>query len=279
MRREDYERKANEAIQDYVSDGTSLEISIVKIARRDSMNPEQIKRLVEMANTGTFLELFQKTAGGDDRIVDFDVADPDSVIKSFYDSSPGNLEKAACIKEGVDDSVYYTNVRDENSPYEYVDGDLEKVASEESPEESVPANWQEELIRNRKVAQVLEDRVCNAEITAGECADKLAAYFRGIYSRDKYKGFEKNALALYGSGAVLALSAVRKRLGMDRILSIPNSSVVKQASLYFVVDEKSKGMDEVGTYLKCASVVSESSRALSIVSEKINKLQWGKFSV
>ena len=75
MRRPDYESRSEEAAVALVDDGTPLQDSIVKIAKRDSMNPEQIKRLVEMSNTASFLRMFGKTAGSEDRMVDFDVAD------------------------------------------------------------------------------------------------------------------------------------------------------------------------------------------------------------
>ena len=277
MRRADYERKADEAVQDFISSGVSLEESLVKIARRDSLNPEQIKRLVEMANTGTFLELFNKTAGKDDRMVEFEVADPQAVVGRFYKESPRELEKAAAASGPVPDFHYQAVPKNENTRHEET---CEKVASDPLPGSSQnnKITWQIALERSRKVASSLEDRICSAEIVAGDLANKIASCFRGIYSRENYPEFEKNALALYGADAVVALSAVRRRLGLPSIERTPDPETVKKASLYYVVEKDSDGMGEVGEYLKCAHTVIECTQALEALSSKINKLQWGKYS-
>jgi hypothetical protein len=276
MRRADYERKADEAVQGFVTEGVPLERTIVKIARRDSLNPEQIRRVVEMANTGTFLELFNKTAGEDDRMVEFSVADPESVIEQFYESSPEKLSKVAALRTPISEEAYYASVEDENTPREA----LTKAASKEEsgvedPRKLVP--WQVALERSRKVASSLEDKICEADILAGELADKVASSFRGIYSREEYPKFEKEAFLLYGSDAAIPAIAIRRRLGMPSLEVVPSAESLKTASYYAVVDKTSKGMPEVGEYLKQAGVVSECTQALEAISARINKLQWGKY--
>lgn len=276
MRRADYERKADEAVQGFVNEGVPLEKTIVKIARRDSLNPEQIRRVVEMANTGTFLELFNKTAGEDDRMVEFSVADPESVIASFYDNAPDTISKKASLNSPVPEDAYFANVPNENSiPYPE---SVEKVASFSERPEAKKVSWQVALQRSRKVASSLEDKICAADIAAGNLADKIASSFRGIYSRENYEDFEKDAFLLYGKDAAIPATAIRRRLGMAPLGSIPSQESLKTAAAFAVVDQGSKGLTEVGEYLKQAEVVSECTQALEAITARINKLQWGKYS-
>ena len=247
MKRKDYEKKAEEAVRSFIDDGDTLQDSIVKIAHRDSLNPEQIKRVIEMANTGAFLELFKKTAGLEDRVVDFEVADPSKTIDAFYGSHPESSEKVAFDTSDYANH-YFADVIDENEDHT---PQLEKVASQEEPEIAVedPRKIQEEEIRSWKMASILQDRMANAEYSSRDIADKIAQNFRGIYSRDKYASFEKDAFALYGNEATYVSQAIRKRLGMSPLKGVPDNALVKSASEFHVVDASSPFLKEAGEYI------------------------------
>ena len=69
--RHDIDSLAFKAVK-HLNEGKTLHNSIVKLAKDNSMNPEQIKRLVESANTSAFLDQFNSKTGSD-RMVEFEV--------------------------------------------------------------------------------------------------------------------------------------------------------------------------------------------------------------
>lgn len=73
------EKLADDVVSLAKTKGDSLVDSVLSVLKANPMNPEQIKRLVEMTNTSKFLDEFSDTFG-EDRFVDFDVLDPDDII-------------------------------------------------------------------------------------------------------------------------------------------------------------------------------------------------------
>ena len=69
----------------YVEDGTSLNSSISELAKEASLNEEQTKRVVEHANTATFLALFNEDY---DSNIEFPVADYEKVASQALPESP-----------------------------------------------------------------------------------------------------------------------------------------------------------------------------------------------
>ena len=269
MKRKDYENKADEAVQSFLTSGDSLQESIVKIAQRDSLNPEQIKRVVEMANTGAFLELFKKTAGQEDRMVDFEVADPGNTVDAFYDAHPEAEAKVASFTPSEAHASYYANVVDENINYPVEE--LEKVASETETVVEKEASFEEKQIneiRAWKIADNLRDKIAAADYASRDIADRLARSFAGIYTRDQYPEFEKNAFALYGSEAAFVAQAVRNRLDLPALRGIPSPGLIKQASEFQVVDASDSLLKEAGEYIGKVKEYVEYSKALDIINSR-----------
>ncbi len=67
-----------EASRDYLTRAIPLNESITKIAEHNALNREQINRVVESANTSTYLALF-KTA--EDKYIEFPVADSEKIAE------------------------------------------------------------------------------------------------------------------------------------------------------------------------------------------------------
>lgn len=98
----DLETMGKQASSAFLCGGVPLNHSIIKLAKEHpSISPHQVRRVVEYANQETFAQLFEKQAG--DKNVEFDVADPGSVLHALdlgsrpdafnipcsdYDSSP-----------------------------------------------------------------------------------------------------------------------------------------------------------------------------------------------
>lgn len=81
------EKLAEEVVRISKSSGDSLIDSVLSVLKQNPMNPEQVRRLVEMTNTSKFLDEFSDTSG-DDRFVDFDVLDPEDIIRRFLGGIP-----------------------------------------------------------------------------------------------------------------------------------------------------------------------------------------------
>lgn len=81
------EKLADEVISLSNRGGDSLVEAVLSVLKKNPMNPEQIRRLVEMSNTAKFLDEFSNTSG-EDRFVDFDVLDPEEVVRAALKGSP-----------------------------------------------------------------------------------------------------------------------------------------------------------------------------------------------
>src|SRR5690554_2269672 len=79
MNKANYEAFSKEACDAYLSsDGEkTIEDAVADIALREELNPQEIARICQMANTKVFLLLFKSS---DDKTFEFPVADPESVI-------------------------------------------------------------------------------------------------------------------------------------------------------------------------------------------------------
>lgn len=84
------EKLADSVISMSRDSGDSLVDTVMSVLKKNPMNPEQIRRLVEMTNTSKFLDEFSNTSG-DDRFVDFDVLDPEKIIKMFMTGASGSV--------------------------------------------------------------------------------------------------------------------------------------------------------------------------------------------
>lgn len=77
---------------DYLTRGTPLNDSIIKVASENGLNKEQISRIVENANTEVYTTLFNKTAS---KYVEFPNADSAVVHKQVFADDTIELSKAA----------------------------------------------------------------------------------------------------------------------------------------------------------------------------------------
>jgi hypothetical protein len=265
MKRSDYEKLAEEIV-DNLAKGESLEDGVVTKAKEKSMNPEQVKRLIEMTNTGAFLRLF-KSLSGDDRMVDFDVADPSSVLKKFYaGGSPQVIKKTVVITmSNSDDSDFFTDIKDElrgqGHPEETSDsGSSLEEAKETKVAEEVPRGLPK--FRVARMRDELLDKIAHAEYTASELADQLSGSFKGIYSREKLASFEADCITLHGNKAIPALTAIRSRIGSTSL----DYSKAKTASVNRIVDAKDASFSKVAEYISTADSYLAASKALRILN-------------
>lgn len=86
-----FDQLASEASQALFTDGTPLNDSVVKIAQRESLNPEETKRLVEKTNTLATLTMLKAAA---DKKAEIFLAEADTVLDKTHFAKP-EVEKTA----------------------------------------------------------------------------------------------------------------------------------------------------------------------------------------
>ena len=273
MKRCDYEELAREAVTGFLDSKVPLEQGIVKIAKREELNPEQIKRVVEMANTRTFLDLFKKTAG-DDRMVEFEIADPDKTLEAFYEG-PVEVEPvmgAASESKAHDRNPdsFFDDVADENSASEpdppNQDDGATKVASWKP--RVAAKNLEYTAVRTARILDSLRDKVAGACYACDEYASSIANEHRGIYSREKLAQWEQDSLAAFGADAVHCINAVRQRLGKPAYTSMPDPALVKQAAAYHVY-EATDALRAAGFFLTSRKTGLIAQEGLRNLQEKV----------
>jgi len=202
-------------------EGTPLHVSIVKIAKDNQMNPEQIKRLVEASNTTTFLNEF-KSKSGNQRMVEFDVANPDKVIQEALGGSSASSDKAPSISITISvdpNASLHDSVEDENLPMPELEPSSEKAASYREGFFLQETEKTSSLNSHTKyqIKESLLTKIADCNYRAEDIADEIALSYRGIYTKEKHASFETDAFSMYGNKAIPGLQLVRNRLGLAKI--------------------------------------------------------------
>ena len=204
--------------------GVSLHNAATKVAKENNMNPEQIKRLVEAANTTAFLNEF-KGKSGNQRMVEFEVADPGKVIDESLGSNPGNEPHSTkapgiSITITVDaESGLHDHIENENSATSDISYDSPKTASYLGIGLGLGESEPIELDAHKmhQIKESLLTKVADCNYRASDLADDIYNSYKGIYGSEKYAEFELDAFSTYGNAAIPALQMVRNRLGMSKI--------------------------------------------------------------
>jgi len=236
--RHDFDDMSFKIAEQFSDSGTDLNSAVLKMAADKSMNPEQVKRLTEAVNTTVFLKLF-KDKPAQDKMVEFDVADPQEVldkllgsdsehkgtlggglsiiIKSDVDNSDKDPDTSSFFDDIMDEvkSAAFSG-RDKTASYasDYVDRDIHRVTFEKTAKRlDIKSN----VHTVHQALETLLTKQASINITSSELASDIAASYRGIYTRDKYAEFEADTLASFGNRAIPGLQMVRDRLGMAKI--------------------------------------------------------------
>lgn len=286
--RRDFEKMALDVVDDFMS-GKGIEDSILDKARESLMNSDQIKRLVEMANTSAFLELF-KGKSGDDKMVEFKVADPESVIKKYYDSVPDGAPAKSVVSISIseidpsddDSSIFFDDIASdktacgcEDSKYDKStydsDSDFDIFSLDKDPDDvqlklSKTASFNKKDPYNKFRVMDLKDslmsKLAHYNYLASDLADEVSTSYKGIYSRDKYAELELSSLSRMGNGSIPFLQMVRSRLGMDKIarpLTDYEAMCLKDRHIV----EESKDLTKVGEAVEAIAEFMKISKALS----------------
>lgn len=229
---DEFKKMAQEVVEEYLKRSTPMATSLVKSALDNALNPDQIRNLVQMANTMAHLSLFDQKNDGD-KIVEFDPADPDTVIKQVYVNGEPEDDTSCCPKPLKDESDMFGDMDDvmkkiremisdkggpspSDAPPPAVEtSNSDESSSSTSSSDVSPKKRQMLIIKIRKVASELESNKHQKAFEYKEELDKLSADFAKLYGPD-YSDFEKEAYTLRGESAISVLEDIRGCLRIPR---------------------------------------------------------------
>src|ERR1035437_4373512 len=92
----EYVKRASDVARDFATLKKPINDLCEKIARDESLNPDEIRTLVRLSNVAAFQQLCKDkaAAGAPDRMVEFDVGNPESVIQRIQSSGESPPEPA-----------------------------------------------------------------------------------------------------------------------------------------------------------------------------------------
>jgi len=231
----DFDKLAEKIVDSFLANGGTLTELAAKEAKHAGLNPDQIERVAQAANTQTFLKLMdQRKQAGEDLLHEFDPIDARHVIKLIIDDTgahvlPVTPEDMAALPNAQSIPAEMNELPDEMAAARHpVTDDLnvvqpdEEADSKKKVQKAASAN---DILRMRKLAAIMTDERQQAEIAFDETFSKLAASFKRLYG-PKFLDFEKDAMAEHDSDTALAiLNNLRSQLRLpsrDKIAALTN---------------------------------------------------------
>lgn len=225
LREQDFDKLASQVVDAYLSKRSKLADAAAQVAMDNRLNPDQIERLSQAANTQTFLRMMENTKaqGGQDLTEEFDPIDSGQVIRIVIDNTGVhvNADPSVDVQGGNQDSPMpgsenelpdeMAALRGEDAAppplpggeeeVDDTDGEAPAKKSDKKDKKDSKKSEKEAMFRKlrlRKLAGVLEDQRRQADIYFEDTAEKLAGRFKKLYSAMNYDDFEKDALAEHG---------------------------------------------------------------------------------
>lgn len=204
----EYVARAQEIARQHVISKKPLNDLSEKFAKDNSMNPDEIRTLVRLANVATFQELFKQKSGEPDRMVEFETGDPEAVIRRIVDDAANGQQTA--------------NVGNDKLAFEVPDmmrekrlGKLfdpppgeEKTASEtptKKPKRDMVVLSFRKLAEEFRIEQIAESQKWDSKVS------ELAVVFkRAPGYGPRLEDFEKDAYAEHGLDILPELTLIRQ---------------------------------------------------------------------
>jgi hypothetical protein len=276
LREQDFDRMATRVVDRYLSGRAKLADAAAAEALEAGLNPDQIERLTQSANTMTFLRMMEdrKAQGAGDLTQEFDPIDARQVIRIVIDDTGMHVDPgpSGCSEEEMPADAYA--LPDEMGPVRRPppevapppNGQLEDDQGKGGkPKAPSPKQAELAILRTRKLASVFEDQLCQAEWAFEDAFAKLAARFRWVYNDLPFEAFEKDALAEHGDEiglSVLNLLREGRRLPpLDAKLAFAKTAALEGRHL----SEDTPELELFETLVKIARGAAELERGLGLL--------------
>lgn len=219
----DYTRRAAEVAREFTTSRRPLNDLCEKVARDEALNPEEIRTLVRLSNVAAFQGLFKDKAsqGHPDRMVEFDVGDPEAVIQRIQASvasppQPASIHNDKLAFEVPDQMREIRLGRAFDSS--------KKLAAEDAPERPVRKDLA--VLAARKFAAEFDvERLCAGQRWEVQM-EKLASAFRKAPGYGpSFTAFVKDAFSEFGERCRPELQELARELRQG---ALPLSEKVAQ---------------------------------------------------
>jgi len=211
LQKQDYEDFSDQVVDGFLEAKKPLNGSILKIAKENDLNPDQIKRLVEMSNIKAFLKIFNKPESKEKNI-EFDVAEPEAILKDYYKPTGKSISiTKITISGGGGGEDFHSDLPDMMRAKRHgavPEHKIEKTAEEVAAVRASQPKREVAEFRLRKVAEEFKNKIYELEHDYQEGLDKLASEFRKDYGPN-YQEFEKTALHVHGTGVMSVIEDIR----------------------------------------------------------------------
>lgn len=247
LREQDFDKMATEVVDRFFTGQAKLADAAAEMAGSHGLNPDQIERLVQAANTMTFLRGMEqrKQEGAGDLLHEFDPIDARHVIRIVIDGAgahvmPDGEEQGHGDEMELPDEMSGMHMNPaegepghEDSPeveeceekcHDKLDPPGVKTKKKYEPDdeadEAAPPSKEARIMRAQKLAGILEDQYRQAEWAYEERFDALASRFKRVYNPMSFEAFEKDAMAEFGDEVGLTilngLRAARKLPALEK---------------------------------------------------------------
>lgn len=251
-------------------DGKDLNSIVSDIASDNTLNPMEVKRLVEKTNLLTMLRFLQTS---EDKRVEFTLADYEKVMPMIYSSDEEHTPSAAAATTPFVEKSGIPNLRKEASLTNTTDGldvlqsflkqqgistSLNKTASTKTISTNFRIN---ELFKMEKMAEELRQLKVASELKLNNIVDSLATDFC-IMDGPDFKKFAREAIALHGKKATGLLNNIGNviREDISRIVKTAEMTDLAYKVTDKTIDDTSKehikfaeAQEELYTYIKIAT--------------------------
>jgi len=230
LREHDFDKLATRIVDQFLDGKTKLADAAAEEALSSGLNPDQIERLVQSANTQTFLRMMdkRKQEGAGDLMHEFDPIDSRQVIRIVIDRTgvhvngphddTSNVEAPAENQELPDEMEALRSPPGAPMMQDAVEdvGNVEDEKKKKKNDKKEQKEAEFRTMRLRKLASVLDDEYRQHEWAFEENFEKLAARFQRASVTLPFEAFEKDALAETGDPlSVSVLNALRVTRGLQ----------------------------------------------------------------
>lgn len=190
----DFDKLAHEVTSSFFTDGATLNDGIIKVAQRENLNPEEVRRLVERTNVSTTVQMLKIST---DKNIEFKLAEYDSVINATHPSGTSQpvVETSGCseIPSALPNMFAF------DGPGFAISTD--KVASEN------PVNLAREIFLCKKAMEEDKQGIIVAESRILNNIDRLVSEFE-TYNGPSFSKFANEAYTLDGDFSKPIINAI-----------------------------------------------------------------------
>lgn len=205
----DYVTKSKELAAKVATTQGSINDASVKVAREFGLNPDEIRTLVRLTNVSMFQHKFAAMSGDVDRMVEFDVGDPEQVIRKLAEDAASVPQTASITNDKLAFELP-DMMREKRLGGVF---DTEKVAEAYEPIPEKPLRRDHALLAATKLAAEFD---VERRIAGQRWEDKLAQLAQTFRRAPGYgpalEDFEKDAYAEFGDDAVPELTQLWENL-------------------------------------------------------------------